>query len=100
MKIFVLGCPTPGHVGGANGEMRSAVSLWLKRGLDVGVIPTWNSPGKQVTDQLESMGCTVHLPGPRLKASPAPRSFPFATIAPSWQSGRLPNWDADSFSPR
>lgn len=66
MKVFVLGCPTPGRVGGANGEMLGAVSLWLKHGLEVGVIPTWNGPGKQITDMLESMGCSVHLPGPRL----------------------------------
>jgi hypothetical protein len=66
MKIFVLGCPSPGKVGGANGEMLGAVFLWLKHGLEVGVIPTWNGPGKQITDQLEGMGCSVHLPGPRL----------------------------------
>jgi len=66
MKVFVLGCPSPGKVGGANGEMLGAVSLWLKHGLDVGVIPTWNGPGKQITDQLEGMGCSVYLPGPRL----------------------------------
>lgn len=65
-KVFVLGCPTPGRVGGANGEMLGAVSLWLKHGLEVGVIPTWNGPSKQITDLLEGMGCSVHLPGPRL----------------------------------
>ena len=66
MKVFVLGCPSPGHVGGANGEMLGAVSLWLKYGLDVGVIPTWNSPGPEIIKQLEGMGCSFHLPGPRL----------------------------------
>ena len=28
-KIFVLGCPLPGRVGGASGEILGAVSLWL-----------------------------------------------------------------------
>ena len=77
-KVFVLGCPTPGRVGGANGEMLGAVSLWLKRGLDVGVIPTWNGPGKEVTDQLENMGCSVHLPGPRLLHTV--EGFPGSTV--------------------
>ena len=78
MKVFVLGCPTPGRVGGANGEMLGAVSLWIKRGLEVGVIPTWNGPGKEVTDLLENMGCSVHLPGPRLLHTV--EGFPGSTV--------------------
>lgn len=63
MKVWVSG--SPGHLGGASGECLGAIAVWLRAGLEVGVIPCWGQPSQECLDLADLYGFTIHQSSPR-----------------------------------